>query len=205
VSTTRDRPIRPHAVRLVVVGLLATSFTVLIDASPASACSCAMFTDTEAVASADAVFTGTLVDTIEPRRWLIASSGDAVRLVFDVDRVFKGEVHARQTVLTARDSDSCGLGGMDPGTHLVFAHARVDFIDGADDDDLQSGSCSGTRSLASGELPDALGAPYAPRPGSSSDAGGTSSTVIAVAATSVAGATLAAVWLRRRSRRRASG
>jgi hypothetical protein len=60
---------------------------------PAAACSCAALTDEEAFEYADAVFTGTLVEVITGAGHPLVST-DPARFMFDVDRVFKGDVFA---------------------------------------------------------------------------------------------------------------
>ena len=133
----------------------------------ASACSCVGFTDDEALENADAAFTGALVEIITPAADTYSST-DPERFVFDVDEVFKGDVFARQSVVTARDGASCGLEISGPGPFVVFARTEPDGItSGAADGELYSSLCSGTRAVAGGALPASFGAASSPSPGAS--------------------------------------
>ncbi|MGR6966431.1 hypothetical protein ACU610_18390 [Geodermatophilus sp. URMC 61] len=102
-------------------GLLAALLLVLagwVPASPASACSCAAGTTVDALASADAVFSGRLVSREE-------DDGTALH-VFAVDTVYVGEVSARQGVVSAASGASCGLELSGAGPFLVFATRQGD-------------------------------------------------------------------------------
>jgi hypothetical protein len=130
------------------------------------ACSCASFTDEEALENADAAFTGTLVEIITPAGDTHGST-DPERFVFDVDEVFKGDVFARQSIVTARDGASCGLEVRGPGPFVVFARTEDAITSGAADGELYSNLCSGTRVLTSGAIPASFGAASSPVPGAS--------------------------------------
>jgi hypothetical protein len=161
------------AARVVVVLVVAVA-TVLFGASePASACSCGEFTDEQALTSADAAFTGALVEVITTPGDTY-SSADPERFVFEVDAVIKGTVFTRQSVVTARDGASCGLEISGPGPYVVFASEDDVLVSGAVDGELYSGLCSGTRALAGGVLPAAFDATSPPLPGPSpiGDGGG---------------------------------
>ena len=126
---------------------LATAWiAVLVPAPPASACSCVTPTDQAAVDDADAVFTGTLVDRVPPPRAAVGSA-DPTRYVFAVDDVYEGDVTARQTVLTPSSGASCGFELSGTGPFLVFAFRDSQLTAGADDGELYSHLCSGTRPL----------------------------------------------------------
>ncbi len=152
---------------LLALATVAVGAFVLGSSERAAACSCVSFTDQEAFESADAVFTGTLVDIITPAGDTYSST-DPERFVFDVDEVFKGNVFARQSVVTARDGASCGLEISGSGPFMVFARNESDGItNGAADGELYSTLCSGTRALTGGELPASFGASASPAPGAS--------------------------------------
>ncbi len=124
-------------------------------------------TDAEAFEHADAVFIGTLVDIITPPGDILVSS-DPERFPFDVDGVFKGEVRASQSLVTAREEASCGLGIGGPGPFVVVARIESDGItSGAVEGELYSNLCSGARPLADGALPPSLGGPSSPAAGAS--------------------------------------
>ncbi len=128
----------------------------------AVACSCATFTDTEAYEFADVVFTGTLVEIDTPSGDIVVST-DPERFVFEVDQVFKGEAHTRQSVVTAREGASCGLEISGPGPFVVFARLDDDGpTGGAVEGEVYSGLCSGTRPLADRAVPASFGTPSTP-------------------------------------------
>ncbi len=113
-------------------GLLAGLLLVVagwVSAPPASACSCTGGTTTDALARADAVFSGRLVSRE-------VDDGTALH-VFAVDTVHVGEVSARQGVLSAASGASCGLELRGGGPFLVFATRQGDA--------LAADLCGGTR------------------------------------------------------------
>ena len=129
-------PARAVAVVVAIVGALLVGPGF---AGPAWACSCAGgITDIDALSYADAAFTGTVLSVSEPARTGgVMSSGDPVTVVFGVDEVFKGEVHATDYVTTAAEGASCGTEFGLGGRYLVFANA--------DDQHFITGLCSGDR------------------------------------------------------------
>lgn len=142
--------------RALVVGvfvLIAVGAVSVGSAPRAGACSCATPTDTEAIAQADAAFTGSLVDVVAETEGAVFSSSDPERFVFDVETVFKGEVTGRQTVVTPRGGESCGFEISGAGPYLVFAFDDSGLTSGAEAGELYSHLCSGTRPLADGDVP----------------------------------------------------
>lgn len=197
--------------RVLVVGtlvLVCVATLAIGSARPAGACSCEVPTDQQALGRADAAFTGALVDVVAPTEALV-SSADPERFVFEVDEVFKGPVTARQTVVTPRGGESCGLEISGPGPHLVFAFEDSGLTSGAEEGELYSHLCSGTRLLADAAVPDSfMGSPPAPGgrtpPGSATESASTrpdgGATTPWVPLAIGAGALLlvvAAVWRRR--------
>ena len=162
------------AMRALVAGILASVCVATFSigfAPPAGACSCMTSTDQEALDRVDAAFIGTLVDVIAPTEALV-SSADPERFVFEVEEVFKGAVTARQTVVTPRDGASCGLELAGPGPHLVFATEDAELTSGAEEGELYSHLCSGTRAVADGAVPESfVGSPPAPSDGDRSATG----------------------------------
>jgi hypothetical protein len=143
-----------------------------------AACSCATFTEDEALDASDAAFAGTLVEVITPSGDTYGSA-DPERFVFDVDEVYKGDVFARQSIVTARDGASCGLEISGPGPFLVFARETDSVVSGAVDGELYSSLCSGTRPLVSDAIPASFGTGSAPRSGASPiGANGTESSTV---------------------------
>jgi hypothetical protein len=113
----------------------------LVVASPAAACSCAEATLAQHFADADAVFTGSLVSR-DVRRldpWT-QSSADPALLVFDVETVFKGDVHEQQGIVSASDSSSCGVDVSGDTAYVVFASRD----EGLPDGQYRAGLCNGT-------------------------------------------------------------
>jgi hypothetical protein len=135
----------------------------LVVASPAAACSCAEATLAQHFAAADAVFTGSLVsrDVRRLDRWT-QSSADPALLVFDVEAVFKGDVHEQQGIVSAADSSSCGLDVKGDTAYIVFASRGEGLADGQ----YRAGLCNGTMPVdpaLTGELEELAG-PATPAP-----------------------------------------
>lgn len=148
--------------------LLATVLVLGGTALRASACSCATTRgdDVAAFDRAGAVFSGVLTEVRAPTGER-HSSADPERFVFAVDRVYKGEVFARQSVVTAREGASCGL-EVSPGVGAILVYARGDddrWIK-ADEGELVADLCGGTRYFIA-PIPASFGDGALPRPGSS--------------------------------------
>jgi hypothetical protein len=167
---------------------------VLMTASPAAACTCAMQgAEADRAARADAVFVGTLlsqVTQIDPRmeqarreftrtsdrRVLVrALRNDTSRTVwtFQVSRVYKGAVGQRQEIVAppgGPDGANCsGVGPRHPGTEpfLVFAYNSAGDMYRLEPGQYASNLCSGSRPLADGGEPDLAGlSASAPSPAS---------------------------------------
>lgn len=117
-------------------------------AEPCFACSCVPMEPQQRVGRAAAVFTGTVIDA-KPESFLRLSEEKAHNLlhrngrrpsygdaVFDVSRVYKGDVHQTQWVSGHGDSSSCGF-TFEPGkTYTVFAYMN-------DGGYLETGICNG--------------------------------------------------------------
>jgi hypothetical protein len=169
----RARPVRPsapHPRRTVVAFVLAivalTAIVVVTTARSAAACSCASRPDAELFAAADAVFVGVLTEIRTPPG-VQYSSADPERFVFDVGRVYKGEVRTTQSVVTARDGGSCGL-DVTTGTGQILVFARVNgrgMVTGIAGE-LTADLCGGTRGHYVG-VPTEFGEGAAPLAGSS--------------------------------------
>jgi hypothetical protein len=119
----------------------------------ASACSCVGADDVESAGRADAIFAGTLTDTVTPNQ--SGSSMDPVTYSFAVSRVYKGDVATSQPVGSVISGASCGLELDGTGPFLVFASANEEGQPA-----LKANLCGGTRPLGSGPDP-ALGPGYA--------------------------------------------
>ena len=132
-------PVRRGIVTLLLAAVL--SAAGLINPSPAAACSCAGGTTEQYFADANAVFTGTLLSrTVDHPDWPVISSLDPALLGFAADLVYKGDVHARQGVVTASEGASCGLELAGDGPFVVFATRDPDLPEGQ----YRAGLCGGT-------------------------------------------------------------
>lgn len=123
-------------------------------AERASACSCAPPRPPfEALARADAVFSGEVVSMKEPRGWL-SSSTDPITIEFKVSAVWKGDIHETVFIKTAWSSASCGYEFALGEQYLVYAREG------------RTSLCSRTKSIhAAIEDFAALGGPTAHLPG----------------------------------------
>lgn len=152
-----------------VVVVLASALLVFGTARTAHACSCATPDDASAFAAADAVFVGRLVDTkvADGDSW---TSTDPKRWIFAVEGVYRGEVFARQSIVSARDGASCGLELSGPGPFLVFARAKGDGLtSGAVPGEYYANLCGGSRSVADAAtaLSASIATPSPPKAGAS--------------------------------------
>jgi len=109
------------------------------------ACSCAGGTDAEHFASADVVFIGAATEKDDPHGDdEVVSTGRRVTWTFDVRSVQKGSVEDPARVRSASDEASCGFEFRIGKRYQVYA--------GRSGDNLSTGLCSGTRSLAGGAV-----------------------------------------------------
>ena len=138
---------------------IATLLPIVLE-RPATACSCRQADDAGSFASADAVFLGRVVDERVPRA--PESSADPRLWVFEVETVYKGNVAARQGVVTTMGGASCGLELDMSGRFLVFATTEgFPDVRGAN---LYSYLCMGTR-RAGDESAASFGAGHEPSAG----------------------------------------
>lgn len=122
--------------------LLATSLLVL-NANPASACSCIRSTPQQNFARASTVFSGRVID-IQPSLFNEQRSINERRanpkIRFEVSRVWKGKLERQSFVMTSGSSASCGYAFQKGKEYLVYASEQ--------DSTLQTGLCSGTKLLS---------------------------------------------------------
>lgn len=116
---------------------------LILSSASALACSCLITTVQEQIGRSPAIFAGTVVsyDTIG----FVRSTADPARVVFNVSKVWKGEVHEYTEVQTAVSGASCGYEFEEGEEYLVYA-SEGDPITGADG--LSVGLCSRTAKLA---------------------------------------------------------
>jgi len=133
--------------RVIISVCLLTILTLFI-AKPAyvEACSCAGPPSVEKQFDMmSAVFSGTVVSMIDPPQKRIMSSADPVTIVFDVDKVWKGEVTESTKVYTAMGGESCGYEHFEIGQQfLVLANST-------DEGQLLTGMCTATMKLSAAQ------------------------------------------------------
>lgn len=125
---------------LLLVAVVASSFVVMA-ATQAFACSCVPpRPDDKAVKDAEAVFTGTMVDS------KVKELGfSRAEWTFAVDTVYKGDVSARQVVHSHTQSSACGLVFDKGKRYAVFAYEGDPSM--AASAELSTNSCMNTRPL----------------------------------------------------------
>ncbi|MBB3111199.1 hypothetical protein FHS18_003267 [Paenibacillus phyllosphaerae] len=132
----------------------------LVRPSPAFACSCAELPNVEEqLKYKTAIFTGKVKSITLPTEGPLYSSADPVKVVFDVDTVWKGDLGEETVVYTAQSSASCGYEGfVENQSYIVFAYDS--------DSQLETGLCEGTGPVSAVGDPDleALGKGYPPNP-----------------------------------------
>jgi hypothetical protein len=122
--------------------------TAAFEVAPAGACSCGSISDADAFSGSDAVFVGRVVDY---------EASDVAIWTFAVSQVYKGDVEARQPILSAVSGASCGLEIPRRGEFLVFAYLHTNLLN---PDPTRSGLhaqlCGGTRATSDGALDPAI-------------------------------------------------
>ncbi len=153
-----------RAALLLVIGATAAILGVLTPgaAGRVHACSCASLELDDAFAMSDAAFVGTLVEIRRPDMTL--SSVDESRFVFDVETVYKGDVHERQSILTVSSGASCGLELATGRRAIVFGTTDEPGMT-PDHGEYVANLCNGTAAFAG--VPATFGAGTPPLPGSS--------------------------------------
>jgi hypothetical protein len=145
VSAIARTPLRPLG--LLLAGVLTALVAAWLTPAPAYACSCAAVPEPELIRKAEVIFTWT-ASRDEP-------VGDTRTYTFAVDRVYRGQVPASQTVNTPSQSAACGLELTGAEPFLVLGYIR----DGV----LWADLCGGTRP---GAAPAELGVGSPPQAGS---------------------------------------
>ena len=149
-----------------VIVLATVGIGLVVTAPPASACSCIGLNDDEALQGSQVAFVGELLEVRTPPGESF-SSMDPERFVFAVDRVYKGEAKATQSVVSAREGASCGLELVGRGPFLVFATTDPQFDLEGDAGEVYSSLCSGSRALTDAPVPPSFGEGQAASTGSS--------------------------------------
>ena len=152
----------PWAIAYLALAVSVVGAALHASAEQASACSCVPpKPPLEALARADAVFSGAVVALGEPKglfgSWL-ASSTDPVTVEFRVNAVWKGEMYETMFIKTAWSSASCGFEFVLNEQYLVYAREGWASL------------CSRTKSIdKASEDFTALGEGVVPVPGSNSE------------------------------------
>ena len=144
---------------LVAMGLIA--FSVVVDPTPAAACSCLGVSTRRAAEQAEAVFLGTVTEVEESR----VGGERAAELRFDVSRVYKGTVYSDQVITTPADSAACGLTPEVGSTWVIFASGVIQGEGKSAKLRLTTTLCDGN--LSGSSAPRVLGRASEPLPGPS--------------------------------------
>jgi len=132
---------KQHLAHVALVLVLLLTALLLAAPAPAYACSCVEGTPPgQALDRSAAVFAGTVLDVDTPALSLLGNSLRPVRVTFQVNQVWKGEVAERIVIRTAQDSAACGYNFSAGTAYLVYAHQS--------EDGLATGLCERTTELA---------------------------------------------------------
>lgn len=107
---------------LAVLVLLLISLSPLYTAQPAYACSCAQTFDVAGkMKYADTVFAGQMTNV---RQTISSSEEQPLLYTFKVQQAWTDHVHEQTSVITSRDSASCGYVFEKGKSYLVYAHTQ---------------------------------------------------------------------------------
>lgn len=122
--------------------LMIAASLFIISAESAQACSCMRATPEQHFESANAVFSGRVINVITPRRNTQRPqfSFPQKRVMFEVSDVWKGQERRRLMVMTSDSSASCGFNFTEGESYLVYASRS--------DNRLTTSLCSGTKLLS---------------------------------------------------------
>ena len=134
--------------RRVLLSVLLLVILSVVAPPSAQACSCTPSTDADAIARADAVFRGTVVDYEGSAPREVMSTADPVTWTFEVSEVYKGRVAERQEIVSEEWGGSCGLEIPREGDFYVFASETTHIEVGAGQ--YYAGLCGGTRAVEAG-------------------------------------------------------
>ena len=155
IAQERDDSSRRNIATMALVLVLLVTLLLLATPAPAYACSCAPPPSPSLERDrADAVFSGTALDVDTFALPLLDQSGLPVRVTFEVNGVWKGDLSQRVVVRTARDEAACGYDFTVGKDYLVYARKG--------EDGLVTGLCD--RTTARGNAAEDLAALGAPEP-----------------------------------------
>ena len=157
-----DRPtVMASRLAVFLLTVIGTLGVAAVAPTPCQACSCADRSPAEALAAADAVFTGEVVRSEAPTG---GSSAALVRYDVRVTRVFKGTVPAEVEVFSPVSGASCGR-ELTEDTWVFFARRGVgDTFFGTPAGGLLVTLCDGTDLARNVDLATLLGQGRAPDP-----------------------------------------
>lgn len=170
---------------VLLTGLRAISVAAFVAAAvggtsqEAAACECVAFTKRELAAESTAVFTGLAIDSAEPRFLYPYSNIPESRVIFQVERVYKGPVAARVTIEAQGGSEaSCGSDFRRGVRYTVFAR------DYDDNGTLNTNLCF--QNVQGGIVPSEYELPIGVDPGSAAGIAANNATLLIVAAVGIA-------------------
>ncbi len=140
--------------RVLLLAVLLTAGSWVALSPQAGACSCVAITDSEAFDRAEAVFLGEHAGIAFAEDTSVLGAYEA-EVVFKVDRVYKGDVAARQSILTSASESSCGIALSGRGPVLVFASLGAPGTNG--EGKLTANLCAGTRFMRGLAVPESFG------------------------------------------------
>lgn len=182
--------------RLCVAATVIAAALATTGGGVAHACSCSTQTDANAARAADAVFLGVAGDPERGDR-----GTDPTVWTFTVQTVFKGDVAARQEVITPTRTASCGLAVDAGATYLVFGTRDGDGLTSpATKGQLSAHLCNGTRVVDATGVPASLGAGDPPDAAVAAGPGVSSRTVPMAIGAAALSAAAALLWRQKRAR-----
>jgi hypothetical protein len=128
--------------------LLATTLLSILPVSLANACSCLPRTPQQNFQSSEAVFSGRVINITNFTRGArqsytgsySSSEPEAVQVIFEVSKVWKGKSNQNLVVRTAANSAMCGYNFQQGQEYLVYADEA--------ENKLVTGLCNGTKPLS---------------------------------------------------------
>lgn len=126
---------------LIAISFVLLFCSIIVDPSTSFACSCMQPpSPEEELKRKTAVFSGKVIEIVDTEsKSLLQSSADPIRVVFEVDRTWKGIDQTQAIVYTARDSASCGFNFSLNEEYIVYAYGEVG--------SLKTGICDRTNSI----------------------------------------------------------
>jgi hypothetical protein len=133
--------VKKLSILLQVFTLIAvTIIGLMIMPGDSHACSCAVSRSPQVeLQKNSAVFSGKVIAVKKPFKLLIRSSADPVNVTFLVDRVWKGDVGKKVSLITAMSGPSCGFDFDKNEEYLVYAYGDMA--------NLEAGLCSRTQAF----------------------------------------------------------